>query len=74
MLKVKRGDHVTELSAARLLTEVRKQDSRYVMNSFNSISASGPNGAVIHYRPTEVTDRAITVEEMYLIDSGGQYL
>lgn len=42
--------------------------------SFESISGSGPNGAVIHYRPLNATNRQITTTEMYLLDSGGQYL
>jgi len=42
--------------------------------SFDSISSSGPNGAVIHYRPSTLTNRPITTSEMYLLDSGGQYL
>ena len=41
--------------------------------SFSTISSSGPNGAVIHYHPAEATDRPITKDEMYLVDSGGQY-
>ena len=42
--------------------------------SFPSISSSGANGAIIHYRPTNLTDKAITTDEMYLLDSGAQYL
>uniref|UniRef100_A0A4W6FVS9 X-prolyl aminopeptidase (aminopeptidase P) 2, membrane-bound n=1 Tax=Lates calcarifer TaxID=8187 RepID=A0A4W6FVS9_LATCA len=42
--------------------------------SFETISASGPNAALAHYSPTNETSRRLTVEEMYLIDSGGQYL
>ena len=41
--------------------------------SFSSISSSGPNGAVIHYHPHPDTNRTLTPNEMYLIDSGGQY-
>lgn len=42
--------------------------------SFESISSSGPNGAVIHYAPSKATDRQITTSDIYLLDSGGQYL
>ena len=42
--------------------------------SFPSISGSGANGAIIHYKATEETKRAITTKDMYLLDSGGQYL
>jgi hypothetical protein len=44
------------------------------MVSFESISAVGANAAVIHYRPTELTDARINDQEVYLLDSGGQYL
>ena len=43
------------------------------MLSFDAISGSGPNGAVIHYRASPETDRALG-QEMYLLDSGGNYL
>ena len=42
--------------------------------SFGSISGMGANGAIIHYSPSTVTNKEITTSEMYLLDSGGQYL
>lgn len=42
--------------------------------SFESVSSFGSNSAIIHYMPTHETDRLITRDEIYLIDSGGQYL
>lgn len=42
--------------------------------SFETISSSGPNGGIIHYSPTPETDRKLSVDEMYLCDSGGQFL
>ena len=41
--------------------------------SFESISSTGPNGAINHYRVTERTNRRLEAGELYLIDSGGQY-
>ncbi|MPD03154.1 Xaa-Pro aminopeptidase 2 [Portunus trituberculatus] len=41
--------------------------------SFETISAFGPNGAVIHYRPRQDTKLHITADNLYLVDSGGQY-
>jgi len=46
----------------------------YKGDSFVAISASGPNGAVIHYKPQESTDRRLSIDEVYLLDSGGLYL
>ena len=42
--------------------------------SFTSISAVGANAAVIHYMPTPTTDKELTTNEVYLLDSGGNYL
>lgn len=42
--------------------------------SFGTISGSGPNGSVIHYHPQPDTNRPITDKEIYLCDSGAQYL
>lgn len=42
--------------------------------SFPTISGSGPNGSVIHYHPMPETNRPITDKEIYLCDSGAQYL
>jgi Xaa-Pro aminopeptidase len=64
----------TELSAgARLLAE-RRQANNFRGESFSAISGAGPNGAIIHYHPTPESDRPIAANEVYLIDSGGQYL
>jgi Xaa-Pro aminopeptidase len=41
--------------------------------SFPTISGSGPNGAIVHYRVTRATNRKISQGELFLIDSGGQY-
>ena len=41
--------------------------------SFPTISGSGPNGAIIHYKATKETDRKLRKGDIYLVDSGGQY-
>mgnify|MGYP006229610515 FL=1 len=41
--------------------------------SFNTISASGPNGAIIHYRANKRSNRIIKKNDLFLCDSGGQY-
>ncbi|MDI1295341.1 MAG: M24B family metallopeptidase, partial [bacterium] len=41
--------------------------------SFDTISGAGPNGAVVHYRVEEKTNRPIETGTLYLVDSGGQY-
>ncbi|EAA06322.4 AGAP000476-PA [Anopheles gambiae str. PEST] len=68
------GGNVTELSGAAQLHDFRRQQDLFVDLSFAAISAFGPNGAIVHYSPSEDTDRPITRDGIYLIDSGGQYL
>lgn len=64
---------VTEISAAEKLAGFRGEQADFVGLSFDTISASGPNAAVIHYKPTAETDRAVNDCEIYLCDSGGHY-
>ena len=65
---------VTELSAARHLDALRGENDLFRGLSFPTISGSGPNGAIVHYRVTEQSDRELRLGELYLVDSGGQYL
>ncbi|CAJ1058881.1 xaa-Pro aminopeptidase 2 [Xyrichtys novacula] len=64
----------TELTAAEYVNERRRNQKDNRGPSFETISASGPNAALAHYSPTKETTRTLTVDEMYLVDSGGQYL
>ena len=41
--------------------------------SFDTISAAGEHGAIVHYRVTEESNRPLRRGELYLVDSGGQY-
>ena len=62
-----------ELTAAARLEAFRAETGALKDLSFDTISGSGPNGAVVHYRVTNSTNRTIHRDEMFLIDSGGQY-
>ena len=42
--------------------------------SFPTISGTGPNAAIVHYRVTKKTNRLIRKNDILLIDSGAQYL
>ncbi|CAI5679673.1 unnamed protein product [Oreochromis niloticus] len=66
--------NVTEISAADKAEELRSQQKDFVGLSFPTISSVGPHGAIIHYRPLPETNRTLTVNEVYLIDSGAQYV
>lgn len=64
----------TEISAANRLLEFRRRVELFRAESFPAISGAGEHGAVVHYRATPESDRTIRPDEVYLIDSGGQYL
>ena len=64
---------ITELSGSRKLYEFRKTNKKFRFLSFPTISGSGPNGAVIHYKPNVKTNRTLKKGDIYLVDSGGQY-
>lgn len=65
---------VTELSAVARLEQFRKEQEHFSEPSFDTISGFGPDGAIVHYRVSEETDRKIEGNGLYLVDSGGQYL
>jgi Xaa-Pro aminopeptidase len=65
---------LTELSAAEKLAGFRRRDDLFRDFSFDTISGSGSNGAVVHYKVSERTNRPIERNSLYLVDSGGQYL
>lgn len=71
---LKEGKVVDEISGADQLELFRSKQDKYKGLSFTTISASGPNGSVIHYHPLPETNRPITDKEMYLCDSGAQFL
>jgi Xaa-Pro aminopeptidase len=68
------GNGVDELAAADELERFRSQGEHFRGLSFDTIAGSGPNGAVIHYRATPETNRVLGEGELFLVDSGGQYL
>ena len=63
-----------ELSASDRLEALRREDPLLKDLSFDSISGAGPNGAIVHYRSSQVTNRKLEQGSLFLIDSGGQYL
>lgn len=68
------GGTLTEIDAAKALEACRRATNALQDISFDTISGAGPNGAIVHYRVTEQTNRKISEGELYLVDSGGQYL
>jgi Xaa-Pro aminopeptidase len=68
------GEKLNEWTAVLKLDSLRGSESLNMGLSFENISSSGPNAAVIHYAPTAETARELSLKEIYLLDSGGQYL
>ncbi len=69
---------VDEIGAARKLESCRVESGENVQMplrdiSFDTISSTGPNGAINHYRVTTKTNRELGAGDLYLVDSGGQY-
>jgi len=64
---------LTELSAADKLREFREATGKLKDLSYDTISATGPNGAIPHYKVTEESSLPIERGQLFLIDSGGQY-
>ena len=62
-----------ELKASDRLEAFRKDSGELKDLSFDSISGSGPNGAIVHYKASPETNRPLEQNSLYLIDSGGQY-
>jgi len=65
---------VDELIASDHLEGLRRESSELRDLSFDSISGAGPNGAIVHYKSSEKTNRKLEKGTLYLIDSGGQYV
>ena len=69
------AEPVTESGAAAYLDNLRAQIDDYMDLSFPTISAYGPNAAMMHYEAVPgVSDAQLMPEGMLLVDSGGQYL
>jgi Xaa-Pro aminopeptidase len=64
---------LTEIDAVAALETFRRETGALKDVSFPTISGAGPHGAIVHYRVTEKTNRTISRNELFLIDSGGQY-
>ena len=65
---------VDELTASDHLEALRKESPELRDLSFDTISGAGPNGAIVHYRSSEKTNRKLESGSLYLVDSGGQYV
>jgi Xaa-Pro aminopeptidase len=65
---------LTEIDAVSALESFRREGGLLKDISFPTIAGAGPNGAIVHYRVTRETNRHIGMNELFLVDSGAQYV
>ncbi|WP_095590725.1 aminopeptidase P family protein [Actibacterium ureilyticum] len=68
------GGDLTEIDVVTELEVCRRATNALQEISFDTIAGAGPNGAIVHYRVTQDTNRRVTPGTLLLVDSGGQYL
>jgi len=78
-LDIRKPGSVDEIEAVKTLESCRRNTGERLQMplkdiSFETISGAGPHGAIIHYRVTTDTNRVLQPGELYLVDSGGQYV
>ena len=66
--------NLTEIDVVTALEGFRAQTNALRDISFDTICGAGPNGAIVHYRVNENTNRKVGLDELLLVDSGGQYV
>lgn len=71
---VAKGAKLDEVQAADKLEQIRSKGEHFVGLSFDTISSTGPNAAVIHYKPEPGNCSTVDPHAIYLCDSGAQYL
>ncbi|CCH61207.1 hypothetical protein TBLA_0E01490 [Henningerozyma blattae CBS 6284] len=63
-----------EYRAAEKLTNIRRAQPNFLGESFETISSTGANAAVIHYSPPKEGSSMIDPTKIYLCDSGSQFM
>lgn len=70
---INKGETLDEVQGADKLESIRSKGKHFVGLSFDTISSTGPNAAVIHYKPEPGNCSTIDPNAVYLCDSGAQY-
>ncbi|ONI04507.1 hypothetical protein PRUPE_6G325100 [Prunus persica] len=72
--QIKKNVKLTEVEVADKLLEFRSAQPGFLDTSFDTISGSGANGAIIHYRAEPDSCSVVDDKKLFLLDSGGQYV
>tara|TARA_B100001121_G_C18699937_1_gene627024 strand:+ start:537 stop:2348 length:1812 start_codon:yes stop_codon:yes gene_type:complete len=65
--------NLDEIEVSRKLFKSREKNKNFIGLSFPTIAGTGPNGAIVHYRPSKLNNREIKYGDLLLMDSGAQY-
>ncbi|KAE9598125.1 putative hydrolase [Lupinus albus] len=65
---------LTEVEVSDKLLEFRSKQDGFLDTSFDTISGSGANGAIIHYKPEPESCSIVDANKLFLLDSGAQYV
>ncbi|KAE9515417.1 putative peptidase [Candidatus Liberibacter asiaticus] len=70
---------ITEIDIIKKLERCREEIGCKMRNplrdiAFNTIAASGPHAAIIHYQASVQSNRLLQKDELLLLDSGAQYV
>ena len=72
--KNSKSGQLTELNVTNKLESFRREGEKIQGLSFPTISGSGPNGAIVHYKVNERSSKKLKQNSLFLVDSGGQYI
>uniref|UniRef100_A0A1J3G798 Putative Xaa-Pro aminopeptidase P n=1 Tax=Noccaea caerulescens TaxID=107243 RepID=A0A1J3G798_NOCCA len=72
--EVHKNVNLTEVDVADKLLEFRSVQDGFMDTSFDTISGSGANGAIIHYKPEPESCSRVDPQKLFLLDSGAQYV
>ncbi|KAI7741667.1 hypothetical protein M8C21_005365 [Ambrosia artemisiifolia] len=72
--EINKDVRLTEVEVADKLLEFRASQAGFVDTSFDTISGSGANGAIIHYKAEADSCSVVDRHKLFLLDSGAQYL
>ncbi len=64
---------MTEISVAEYLEQLRRKEEGFIEPSFETISAYGANGAIVHYSAKPEDCAQIKPYGFLMVDSGGHY-
>ena len=72
--RLEAGETLTELTVDEILHKYRSAQDKFLVESFGTIAAYGPNAAMMHYHATEADHAVLERRGFLLVDCGGTYM